>query len=110
MASQTEQPIKPYRVQLSRKKGYKLPPNSVIVDRRTIWGNQFKVGGKTQSGLLIKTQSQAVEEHRRWLTNTQDGRDRALYAQRFLRGKNLACWCGSDEPCHADNWLKVANL
>ena len=26
-----------------------------------------------------------------------------------LRGKNLACWCKLDEPCHADVLLKLAN-
>lgn len=27
----------------------------------------------------------------------------------FLRGKNLACWCALDQPCHADVLLEVAN-
>jgi Domain of unknown function (DUF4326) len=26
-----------------------------------------------------------------------------------LGGKNLACWCNLDQPCHADVLLKVAN-
>lgn len=26
-----------------------------------------------------------------------------------LRGKNLACWCKSDAPCHADVLLEIAN-
>jgi hypothetical protein len=26
-----------------------------------------------------------------------------------LRGKNLACWCKPDEPCHADVLLELAN-
>jgi hypothetical protein len=26
-----------------------------------------------------------------------------------LRGKNLACWCPPDEPCHADVLLELAN-
>lgn len=25
------------------------------------------------------------------------------------RGKNLACWCKLDSPCHADVLLKLAN-
>lgn len=29
--------------------------------------------------------------------------------QRELRGKNLACWCPLDQPCHADVLLEVAN-
>jgi hypothetical protein len=26
-----------------------------------------------------------------------------------LRGKNLACWCALDQPCHADVLLELAN-
>jgi len=26
-----------------------------------------------------------------------------------LRGKNLACWCKLDAPCHADVLLELAN-
>jgi hypothetical protein len=29
--------------------------------------------------------------------------------QRELRGKNLACWCPLDQPCHADVLLRLAN-
>lgn len=31
------------RITLSRGKGWRLPPNAVIVDRRTKWGNPYKV-------------------------------------------------------------------
>jgi hypothetical protein len=40
----------PVRVQLSRKKGWKLPPNTVTVDRATMWGNQFQVVPQTDAG------------------------------------------------------------
>jgi hypothetical protein len=26
-----------------------------------------------------------------------------------LRGKNLACWCPLDQPCHAEVLLELAN-
>lgn len=26
-----------------------------------------------------------------------------------LAGKNLACWCPEDQPCHGDTLLKIAN-
>jgi len=26
-----------------------------------------------------------------------------------LRGKNLACWCGLDRPCHVDVLLELVN-
>ncbi|ETX26587.1 DUF4326 domain-containing protein [Roseivivax isoporae] len=28
---------------------------------------------------------------------------------RELRGKDLACWCPLDQPCHADVLLEIAN-
>ncbi len=28
---------------------------------------------------------------------------------RQLRGKDLACWCPLDQPCHADVLLELAN-
>lgn len=34
----------PDRIQLSRAKGWRMPPNTVKVDRRTIWGNPWGVG------------------------------------------------------------------
>jgi hypothetical protein len=33
----------------------------------------------------------------------------AAEARRELRGRDLACWCSLDGPCHADVLLKVAN-
>jgi hypothetical protein len=34
----------PERIQLKRTKGWRMPPNSVKVDRSTQWGNPFRVG------------------------------------------------------------------
>ena len=34
----------PNRIQLKRTKGWKMPPNTVKVDRTTKWGNPFQVG------------------------------------------------------------------
>jgi hypothetical protein len=30
-------------------------------------------------------------------------------AREELAGKNLACWCALDQPCHADVLLELAN-
>src|SRR5690606_13010392 len=34
----------PTRIQLSRRKGWRMPPDTVKVDRSTRWGNPFVVG------------------------------------------------------------------
>lgn len=36
-------------------------------------------------------------------------RTRLVEALPRLRGKNLACFCGPDRPCHADVLLEIAN-
>jgi hypothetical protein len=38
--------MKPYRIQLKRTKGWRMPANTVKVDRSTRWGNPFKVDYK----------------------------------------------------------------
>jgi hypothetical protein len=97
----------PSRVQLSRKKGWKMPPNTVRVCRPSVWGNPYKVGGIDHTtGRTIETRSDAVRLY------VERGCADCLSeeAKVFLRGKNLACWCPlDDEPCHADVLLKMAN-
>ncbi|GGO59054.1 hypothetical protein GCM10010910_01080 [Microbacterium nanhaiense] len=101
----------PERIQLSRKKGWRKPENTVVVSRPSKWGNPI-----------------------RWPELREDYREPAdcrkvtteLFRDGFLmgdwpsyptedevvaglRGKNLACWCPLDQPCHADVLLELAN-
>lgn len=104
----------PRRVTLSRAKGWSMPPNTVKVDRSTKWGNPFVVGedgpagycvelyARMLGGLLCVTNGASIAEQR-------VVRDYTLAHIEQLRGKNLACWCRSDRPCHADVLLKIAN-
>lgn len=101
----------PRRVQLSRKKGFRLPPNTIVVARPTKWGNPFKAGefvhrGPAYSGRdeLVRDVEHACRLYRRWVFNLRSAADIAE-----LRGKNLACWCPLDQPCHADVLLELAN-
>ncbi len=91
----------PVRVQLSRKRGWRMPPNTVKVCRPTRWGNPHLIG---QMDGTLQTRIDAVIMFERRLTDA----DRAE-AKRDLAGKNLACWCRLDWPCHADVLLRVAN-
>ncbi len=109
-------PLVPKRVQLSRAKGWRMPPNTVKVDRSTKWGNPFLVG---RDG----TAAECVRRFELLLTGLVDLRnvDVAKRQSRFLRawgettpllslrGKNLACWCRLDKPCHADVLLLLVN-
>lgn len=95
----------PERVQLSRKKGWKLPPNTVVVARPTKWGNPFK---SSDHGGGYFGNSVAVKLFECWL---EEAAQAPLVAaiKRDLGGKSLACWCKPGDPCHADILLEIAN-
>ena len=117
---------KPARVQLSRSKGWKMPPNTVVVSRPSKWGNPNDWRSWREDWPYKDTAGRAflfVGEVGRddWC------RDRAVQAFREdladgtitlpiadLRGKNLACWCklprpGEPDVCHAAVLLELAN-
>jgi hypothetical protein len=91
----------PIRVQLSRKKGAKLPPNTTVVARPSRWGNPYKL-------MPGRTPAMVIHSFRDWIETNMSDHDRSSYLAP-LRGKNLACWCKLDAPCHADVLLELAN-
>ena len=82
-----------------------MPANTVYVGRPTVWGNPFTVGAKLIGGKAL-TAHKAVALYRQYARDAFNQRD----LQACLRGKNLACWCPLDQPCHADILLEMANL
>lgn len=92
---------KPQRVQLRRTKGWRMPANTVRVDRSTCWGNPYPLSGHCD-------RAHVVELFRAYLARPQQAALVARARQK-LRGKHLACWCPLDAPCHADVLLEVAN-
>lgn len=86
---------KPVRVQLRRTRGWRMPPNTVSVARPSPFGNY---AGNTRA---------AYEADIADMSNA----DKAFFMDKVkeLRGKNLACWCRLDQPCHADVLLELAN-
>lgn len=105
----------PKRIQLSRRKGWRMPENTVSVARPGKWGNPFALGelktfvnddDPTDIIVVVPfTRREAVDAFR-WLASQSKHRA----AIQALRGKNLACWCPLDAPCHADVLLELANL
>lgn len=87
---------KPIRVHLRRVKGWRMPPNTVKVARPSPFGNY---AGPTKKDFDDDLAS---------MSNA----DRAFFMDRVkeLRGKNLACFCPLDRPCHADTLLDLANV
>jgi hypothetical protein len=87
----------PKRIQRKRARGWKMPPNTVYVGRPSKWGNPYTIGQwfPKSAVTLFAAYAESMLD-RAWLEP--------------LRGKNLACWCKLDEPCHADVLLYLANL
>lgn len=91
---------RPQRIQRKRTKGWRTPPNTVFVGRPTEWGNPHDwtkcPNGKAEAVALFEQHQLGRQSFR-------------LSVRHHLAGKNLACWCGLDEPCHADLLLRIAN-
>jgi len=105
--------MQPQRIQLHRTKGWRMPPNTIKIDRTTQWGNPFKIGSTqphplTGRPVIVADLATSLSLHRDYLLRGK-GREIAKAAARELRGKNLACWCKYSTPCHGDLLLKVAN-
>lgn len=107
----------PIRIQLRRAKGWRMPANTVKVDRTTEFGNPFTVAGAVAAGYRgsdAELAAMCVNEFRGWI----EGRVHSFAPERVLslrsaigdlRGKNLACWCALGQTCHADVLLELAN-
>ena len=88
-----------------------MPENTVYVGRPSGWGNPFVVGkhgtraqcAKLHQHLLsgyLCTSTGNIQEQREYIDHLSAHIDE-------LKGKNLACWCGLDSPCHADLLLEA---
>ena len=101
-------PTPPKRIQLSRKKGWRMPPNTVKVTRPGTWGNPF-VEGKTYETIVGKHLPIISAEHAVSLYRYAIAWQRRSEIKKKLHGKNLACWCPLGAPCHAEVLLEIAN-
>ena len=117
---------KPVRIQLSRRKGWRMPPNTVKVSRPGRFGNPFSVlqAAEVYDCRPASAHHYAVEWFREWVNlpnNAEQLDDLGVYGGTRdqhaklhaglpeLRGKNLACFCGPEYACHADVLLEIAN-
>jgi len=114
----------PIRIQRKRSKGWKMPENTVYVGRPGYWGNPFTasvfgldhaillyrdmVSGLWGPDLDVARALAALELRQAWLKRF-NGEHPSEAARSVLQGKNLACWCRLDQPCHADVLLELAN-
>jgi hypothetical protein len=85
------------RIQRLRKKGWRLPPNTVYVGRPSKWGNPFRIG-------VDGSREEVISKYRKWLIEKLKADPKFLDP---LKGKDLACWCPLTLPCHADVILET---
>lgn len=72
----------------------KPPAPYVRIDRRTKWGNPFKIEGDI-------TRLRSITLYAAHLVSEINHGTIALRDIRELSGKTLACWC-APEPCHGE--------
>ena len=129
----------PERIQRRRTPGWRMPEGAVYVGRPTRWGNpfiahdwhaSFRAAALGCRGDRAGRNAAAVRLYRIWLSpgwrpleedtrswfqrevmTVAPGRDAPSLddIRRELRGRDLACWCPLDCPCHADVLIELAN-
>ncbi len=77
-----------------------MPAGAVYVGRPTRYGNPFPATDTSPQG-----RTEAVHRYRTWIARQPALIDRV---RRELVGRNLACWCPLDTPCHANVLLELA--
>jgi hypothetical protein len=120
----------PKRIQRKRTKGWRMPSNAVYVGRPTKFGNPFRVCHDVaippspapmwavvdeRGRVLVRWDTKnlaaldAVDRFRRLMREPWAERPAEQELIAGLRGKDLACFCPLDQPCHADVLLELAN-
>ncbi|MFG1270570.1 DUF4326 domain-containing protein [Xanthobacter sp. DSM 14520] len=122
---------RPARIQLQRRAGWRMPPNTVKVDRSTRLGNPFVIVLDTpdERAASVRRFAICMTQPATWLRHAVLASARGERAGEGyfldiktrlpdLRGRNLACWCRlcaehlggkpfgvsctACAPCHAD--------
>jgi len=104
----------PIRIQLSRRKGWKMPAGTVKVDRSTKFGNPHTIVGSGREEAVARFERDL--QRFGCIPSRSTSRDATTVGEikRELCGKNLACWCplpapGEPDRCHAAILLRIAN-
>lgn len=70
----------------------------VYIGRPSGFGNPFIVG---RDG----TRDEVIAKHREYMYNNPE----LMETARALKGKVLGCYCWSDQPCHGDVLIEIAD-
>lgn len=112
--------MSPQRIQLRRTKGWRKPEGAIVVARPSRWGNPYRIPSCIEEGFATPEAARArvvadfegdliaAIEHP-WRQSLPIEIRNIADALPELRGRDLACWCPLDQPCHADVLLELAN-
>lgn len=76
-----------------------MPEGAVYVGRPSRWGNPYAAWTPEGRARALDAFRALIAKNLYWQEDVK----------RELRGKDLACWCALDQPCHADVLLEIAN-
>ena len=95
---------------IQRRIGEKMPPHTVYIGRGSKYGNPYVIGKDGTAEECVRKYAEEMMPYRH--DPPHNGMDELFKSEAFLkmatqdlRGKNLACWCRLDQPCHGD-WLE----
>jgi hypothetical protein len=102
-----------------------MPAGAVYVGRPSRWANQWRItkrpGPAAWERQFVVSHADSGEilgafwhgeQARKWAVKAfrRDITDELITAARAnLAGRDLACWCPLDQPCHVDVLLELAN-
>lgn len=127
----------PVRIQRRRTAGWRMPAGAVYVGRPTKWGNPFGAGmfqhvrmvsvrvrpndlTNAYGDMVFRDMPISLETALSLYRDCLQLVDPVWSApqpldvtvddvRRELAGRDLACWCPLDQPCHAEVLLELAN-
>ena len=108
--------MKPRRIQLSRRAGWRKLDGAVVVSRPSKWGNPYTLATfrfSNADGTPASFDEEAAREMaiRDFEASLMVGGILPFTEEdvrRELRGKSLACWCPLSKKCHGDVLLEIA--
>lgn len=83
-----------------------MPEGAVYVGRPSRWGNPFKSAIVFRHALEIAIENGEFYDLCEFTERHINGIAKSI---ELLHGKQLACWCPLDRPCHADALAELAN-
>lgn len=87
-----------------------MPEGAVYVGRPGVFGNPYRVGGEIPgTGGDTYDAESATAMFRLSARTFWGGEGWREEVRAELAGRDLACWCPLDQPCHADVLLEIAN-